>query len=424
VLTPASGTGSGLTATYYANTTFSGTPVVTRVEPTPTVNGTPSITGLPAAFSATWTGTLTPATSGRYGFSASGNGAFKVFVDGRLMGQTYYADFPALDQGVINLTAGHPVSIKVEYAAINGIGAASLNVGWQPPDPSVQAQAVQAAKSSDVAVIFANDVTGEGSDRSTLALPGDQDQLIEAVAAANPHTVVVLNTGGAVLMPWLDKVAGVIESWYPGQEFGTAIAALLWGDVNPAGRLPMTFPASDAQVRASVNWPGTILTTPAGPQPTVDYTEGIDVGYRWYQATGQTPLFPFGYGLSYTSFAYHDLRVFPADRDARAGDHHHHGLVDVHLRVTNTGSRAGADVVELYLGMPAGAGEPPRQLKGFDRIWLEPGASTDVSFTLDEPSLSIWENGSWAVPRGTYQVMAGQSSADILASASFHVGPH
>jgi beta-glucosidase len=409
--TPSSGTGPGLTATYYGNTTFSGTPVATQVDPAPAVSGTPSVPGLPAAWSARWTGTITAPGSGAYRFSVSGNGAFRVLIGGKLIAGTPYADFATLGQGIADLTAGKPVPITVEYAAIAAIGPSSLSIGWSAPDPAMVAQAVTAAKNSGVAVVFVNDVTGEGSDRSTLAIPGDQDQLIAAVAAANPHTVVVLNTGGAVLMPWLGKVAGVIESWYPGQEFGTAIAALLWGDVSPAGHLPMTFPASDAQARSSITWPGTIVTGPSGAQPTVTYNEGIDVGYRWYDANGQAPLFPFGYGLSYTSFGYSGLQVPPVT-DGR------HPVV-AHVRVTNTGHRAGADVVQLYLRMPASAGEPPQQLKAFDKVTLAPGASTVVPLVLSPSALQTWGSGGWVTQPGTYQVMVGSSSRDIHATATF-----
>jgi beta-glucosidase len=235
-LTPSSGTGPGLTGTYYANTDFGGTPVATQVDPVPSVNGAPSIPGLPPAWSVRWTGTLTAPTTGAYRFSVSGNGAFRVVIGGKVIARSPYADFATLAQGTAGLTAGKPVPITVEYAAVAAIGPPVLSIGWHAPDPAMVGQAVQAARGSDVAVVFVNDVTGEGSDRSSLAIPGDQDQLIAAVAAANPRTVAVLNTGGAVLMPWLGKVAGVIESWYPGQEFGAAIAALLWGtSARPAG---------------------------------------------------------------------------------------------------------------------------------------------------------------------------------------------
>ncbi|MGE5136237.1 MAG: beta-glucosidase family protein [Gemmatimonadota bacterium] len=412
--TPSSGTGPGLTASYYGNLTFSGTPLATRVEPTPSVSGTPSVPGLPAAWSARWTGTITAPSSGAYRFSVSGNGAFRVIVGGKVIADTPYADFATLDQGIADLTAGTPVPVTVEYAAVAAIGGPSLSIGWSAPDPAMVSQAVQAAKNADAAVVFVNDVTGEGSDRSSLAIPGDQDQLISAVAAANPHTVVVLNTGGAVLMPWLGKAAAVIESWYPGQQFGTAIGALLWGDVSPSGHLPMTFPASDAQARSSISWPGTIVSGPAGAQPTVTYSEGIDVGYRWYDANGQAPLFPFGYGLSYTTFGYSGLRVPPV-ADGR------HPIV-VHVRVTNTGHRAGAAVVQLYLGMPAAAGEPPRQLKAFAKVPLAPGASAVVPLVLSPSALQTWGSGGWVTRPGVYRVMVGDSSAGIRAAGAFTVG--
>jgi hypothetical protein len=182
----------------------------------------------------------------------------------------------------------------------------------------------------------------------------------------------------------------------------------------------MTFPASDAQARASANFPGTIGSGPSGAEPTVTYTEGIDVGYRWYEAMGQTPLFPFGYGLSYTTFGYSGLRVAPAG-GGRAGSDGPGGRgAVVHVRVTNTGHRAGADVVELYIGMPASAGEPPRQLKGFAKVDLAPGASTEVSFTLGPAALSVWDGGSgrWVLRPGTYRAMVGDSSSDIRADAA------
>jgi len=265
-------------------------------------------------------------------------------------------------------------------------------------------QAVQAAKNSDVAVVLVNDVTGEGSDRGSLAIPGDQDQLISAVAAANPRTVVVLDTGGAVLMPWLGKVAAVIESWYPGQEFGTAIAALLWGDVSPSGHLPMTFPASDAQARSSISWPGTIVSGPAGAQPTVTYSEGIGVGYRWYDTEKVAPLFPFGYGLSYTRFAYSHLRI------ARMRSN-----VSVSFTVANSGARPGSEIAQLYVDDPRVAGEPPKQLAGYDRVFLRPHRSTRVTITLTPRSLSYWDSpkARWRVAHGLYRILVGSSSRDI-----------
>jgi beta-glucosidase len=204
-----------------------------------------------------------------------------------------------------------------------------------------------------------------------------------------------------VLMPWLARVAGVVEAWYPGQEDGNAIASVLFGDVDPGGKLPMTFPADERQGPAK---------TPAeypGDGVTVHYDEGVLVGYRWYDAKNEKPLFPFGHGLSYTTFRYSALR---ATRDA------------VQVRVTNTGRRAGTEVAQLYLGMPASAGEPPNQLKGFQRVRLSPGRSATVTFRLGTRALSVWDGGRWRVPAGTYRVTVGGSSRDIHATAHFTVG--
>src|SRR6185437_3050530 len=189
-------------------------------------------------------------------------------------------------------------------------------------------------------------------DRSTLALPGDQDALIEAVAAVNPRTIVVLDNGGPVLMPWLNRVAAVVEAWYPGQQFGAALAAVLFGDSDPGGRLPVTFPASDFQGPAPVIRPDRY----PGIDNEVRYGEGLLVGYRWYDATGQRPLFPFGYGLSYTRTRIDHLRVWSHGDDVTAS-----------VRVTNVGDRTGWAVPQAYVSFPRGAGEPPWQLKGYEK---------------------------------------------------------
>ncbi|MEW1862526.1 discoidin domain-containing protein [Streptomyces sp. NPDC088194] len=267
-------------------------------------------------------------------------------------------------------------------------------------DGTDQSSAAALAKSSDVAIVFASDNYGhEEADNTSLNLPNDQDALISAVAAANPHTIVVLNDNAAILMPWLDQVAGVFEGFYDGQEWGEAIAALLFGDANPSGHLPVTFPTSLAQVPANTTaqWPGT--------DGKVEYSEGLDIGYRWYDAKNVAPLFPFGYGLSYTDFAFSDLHV-GAISGSRA---------TVTATVTNTGSRAGAEVAQLYVGDPGAAGEPPHQLKGFQRISLAPGASGTVTFTVSTRDLASWDTGSgtWTAAAGNYQILVGDSSRNL-----------
>ena len=282
---------------------------------------------------------------------------------------------------------------------------AGTNVTVAYNDGTNQASAVALAQQSKVAIVFADDTYGhEESDTTTLNLPDDQDQLIEAVAAANPNTIVVLNDNSAILMPWLGQVAGVFEGFYQGQEYGQAIAALLFGDVDPSGHLPVTFPSSLSEVPASTTaqWPGT--------NGEVDFSEDLDVGYRWYDANNVTPLFPFGYGLSYTTFSFSNLKV-----GAMSGNQ-----ATVTATVTNTGTRAGTEVPQLYVGDPASAGEPPHQLKGFNRVTLDPGASATVTFTVTAHDLASFDTGSntWVAGAGNYQILVGDSSRNLPLSGT------
>jgi beta-glucosidase len=410
-LTPSSGEGLGFTAAYYPSPDFSGAPVATRVEtvlggepgqPGP-MGPRPPVEGLPPAWSGRWAGTLAPPDSGTYRFSLAASGSARLVVDGRTL-LDLDSFFPTIVHGAIDLQAGTPVQLQIEYRA-TGIPGTGPHVGWQPPDPALLAEAVAAARGADAAIVFVDDVTTEGSDRATLALPGDQDRLIAAVAAANPRTIVVLHTGGPVLMPWIDDVEAVLAAWYPGQESGDAIAAVLFGDVNPSGRLPITFPASDEQ------GPGQTRASFPGDGTSVRYEEGLLVGYRWYDAKEEEPLFPFGHGLSYTRFRYDQLELVPG-RLAREP------RLRARVRVTNTGTRAGADVVQLYVGFPSEAGVPPRQLKGFQKLTLSPGQSRIVGFELDAAALSYWDERTkgWVSPTGQYRVEMGASSRDVKVS--------
>jgi len=292
---------------------------------------------------------------------------------------------------------------------ITNRAGASVKITYN--DGSDPQAAAAAAKSSGVAVVFVGDQESEGIDRSSLELPGNQDQLIQAVAAANPHTIVVLNAGAPVLMPWLDQVQGVVQAWYPGEEDGNAIAAVLFGDVNPSGKLPVTFPknAGDAPTSDPARYPGI--------NGVAQYSEGVFAGYRYYDQNNIAPLFPFGYGLSYTTFGYSNLSVTTGGASAPYS-------ATVGLDVTNTGQRAGADVAQLYLGIPAtNVAEPPKQLKGFQKVLLPPGQTQHVTFTLNARDLSYWDTraNDWVVQRGTYQVMVGNSSRDLPLHGSFDV---
>jgi beta-glucosidase len=274
-------------------------------------------------------------------------------------------------------------------------------------------QAAAMAKSSDVAIVIVGDHETEGRDHP-ITLQGNQDQLVEAVAAANPHTVVVLKSGSVELMPWVDKVPALLEAWYPGEEDGNAVAAVLFGDFDPSGKLPLTFPRQLADLPASTpeQYPGV--------DGVVHYSEGVFVGYRHYDEKDIKPLFPFGYGLHYTTFAYKNLKVSPAIVTGSGA-----GAVTVDLDVTNTGSRAGAEVAELYLGFPSTSAvpEPPKQLKGFERVELNPGQTAHVQIVLDRGSFTYWNTAKhdWAVLPGTYKVMAGASSRDIRLRSDFSV---
>jgi beta-glucosidase len=266
-------------------------------------------------------------------------------------------------------------------------------------DGSDVAAAADLAKSADVALVMVGDNETEGRDRPNLSLSGNQDQLVSAVAAANPHTVVVVKSGAPVLMPWLDQVPAVVEAWYPGEEDGNAVAAVLFGDVNPSGKLPVSFPRTETDTPAHTpdRWPGV--------NGTATYSEGLQIGYRWYDAQGIEPLFPFGYGLSYTTFRYGNLKVSPG----RSGN------VTVGVDVTNTGVRPGTDVAQVYVSAPDTAGEPPRQLKGFQKVFLRPGQTRHLTFTLDRRAFSIWDAAAhaWTTVNGRYQVWAGNSSRSL-----------
>lgn len=278
-------------------------------------------------------------------------------------------------------------------------------------DGSNFSEADEMARRASVAVVFAGAPETEGADRPNLELPGNQDELIASVASENPNTVVVLNTGGAVLMPWINQVRAVIEAWYPGQEDGNAITAILFGDVDPAGKLTLTFPRTETETPTATKqqWPGV--------DGTSTYSEKLEVGYRWYDSHEVQPLFPFGYGLSYTTFKLAHLIVTPQklhDSQSLSAT-----KVTASVSVTNTGRRAGAEVVEAYIDQPKTDGEPPRQLCGFAKVFLRPGETRKVTLPLNPRAFFIYntQRAEWISPAGTYQVLAGTSSRDLPLSS-------
>nr|BFE58803.1 hypothetical protein GCM10020063_033290 [Dactylosporangium thailandense] len=398
---------TGLTAAYYNSTDLSGTAVLTRAEtaidkvwggasPAPGVNAT--------NWSARYTATLHPTVSGTYQFSLTSDDGSRLIVNGQQVINNWFNQGSTTRTGSVTLSAGQNVSVEVDY--FQGGGASNLTLGWSAPGQSVHDQAIAAARGAGTALVFVDNFESEGSDLAGIDLSAAQNQLVADVAAVNPNTVVVVNSGSAVAMPWVNSVKAVVEAWYPGQEDGNALAALLYGDANFTGRLPVTFPArlADVPANTTAQWPG------QGGQ--VQYSEGLKVGYRWYDAQNVTPLFPFGHGLSYTTFTYSNLTVATPDATGR---------VAVAFDVTNTGTRAGAEVPQVYVGQPASTGEPPKNLRGFAKVSLAAGQTQRVTVTLDARSFQTWGT-AWTTTAGTHQVYVGASSRDIRLTGQVSIG--
>lgn len=275
-------------------------------------------------------------------------------------------------------------------------------------DGRYNSEAAMVAAAADVAIVFVDQYQTEGLDVPDLSLPNGQDALIAAVASANPNTIVVLQTGGPVTMPWRDDVAGIVEAWYPGARGGEAIADILFGKVNPSGHLPITFPASVDQLpRPELDGAKTVEPTFLGkgkPGQTLEADhdiEGSDVGYRWFAREGKTPLYPFGYGLSYTRFAHSGLKLNNGDP----------GKLSASFTIANTGERAGADVAQLYL--TSIDGEVRQRLVGFAKRELDAGKSAKVSVSIDPRLLAEWENGGWTIASGQYTFALGEDAISL-----------
>ena len=445
VLTP---TGSspevhGLHAEYWTNTRFEGEPKLVRTDRQVALNlgffnysiFNASSLRTPEEFnnaiSVRWTGSLTAPVTGEYTLSLTHLGTARLYLDGQLL-----IDDPGITletQSVrLHLVADQPHALRIDYAAdrpeqytpvpgevsTSGLIGSKVRLGWEHPadlvPPAMQEAAALAAR-SDVAVVVVRDYRNEHADLPSLTLSNEQDLLVQTVVAANPRTIVVLATGGPVLLPWLDQVPAVLESWYGGQEVGNALADVLFGDVNPSGKLPVTFPRSEQD---------TPVSSPEQYARRDDFiahfSEGLAVGYRGYDQFGIEPLFPFGHGLSYTSFAYDQLHVEPETSDGTRA-------VQVRFTVTNTGARAGAEVAQVYLDLPASTGEPPKRLVDWEKVELGPGETREVTVTLDPKAtshpLSYWnvKTNGWEIASGDYQVYVGASSRDIRLTGTLRV---
>jgi beta-glucosidase len=376
-------------------------------------------------FSARISGTFTPEVSGIHRVGIYSAGFAKVYVDGKLVadawtnwtkGRTFFEEGCDEVVGTVQLEAGRAHAVVIEFAtkefATLGLAAFAAGIGLPLGDAAI-ADAVAIARGADVAIVFIGrngEWDTEGSDLPSIELPGRQNELVSAVRAANPNTVVVLQTGGPVEMPWLDGVKGLIQAWYPGQEAGNAIADVLTGAAEPSGRLPQTFPVrwqdNPAHSQDRQVYPGL--------DGKVRYEEGLFVGYRHYDKVGIAPLFPFGFGLGYTAFTLTDLALDLS----RFGSG---GIVSVSLQVTNVGDRAGATVVQVYVrDEHASVERPAKELKGFKKVFADPGQTVTVELLLEERAFAYFDiaRACWLAEAGDFTVLVGQSSADLALQAA------
>ena len=341
----------------------------------------------------TWSIDMRAKRTGTYVVSVRQVGDTWLYLNGHQILASKGLHAPTQYSVAIELWAGQHYKLAATWFAVRNHPTPELGI----VDTTRQiSAAVAAARRAQTAIIFVRDYTTEGADRPNLQIPGATNALISAVAQVNHHVIVVLDTGGAVLMPWLSKVSAVLEAWYPGQEDGAAIAAVLSGQVNPSGRLPLTFPAS-----ATAN-PMTTASQFPGVNSVVNFGTGLNVGYRWYQTHRVQPLYAFGYGLSYTSFSLNGLSVAKTST----------GFV-ARVRVTNTGHRLGADIVQAYVHFPAATGEPPEQLRAFTKVLLAPGASRVVPLLLPTTGFQVYQSNGFSTVPGVYRIDVGQSSADL-----------
>ena len=412
----------GLTIEYFNNNDLSGSPVNRETQLTTEIMWFAEFpAGVdPAHFSMRATARFTPQEAGPYTFGLVSAGLSRLSIDGHEVIDNWTRQTPGIEyfgsgstevKAVVPMEAGRAYLLTLEFAKSEAAMMAAVRLGLQPPLPADAIErAARLAATSDVAIVcagFGGEWQSEGFDRPDMELPGLQNALIEQVAAANPRTVVVLNTGSPITMPWLEKVASVVQTWYPGQECGNAIADVLFGDVTPSGKLPQTFPVRVEDNPAYLNFPG--------ENGKVYYEEGLFVGYRYYDKERIAPLFPFGFGLSYTTFSYSPLRLSSQQINPDEA-------LQVSVDVTNTGPCAGKEVVQLYVrDVQAQLQRPVKELKAFAKVHLEPGEHKTVTLSITREALAYYDDlaHAWVAEAGEFEVLIGASSRDIRATATF-----
>jgi beta-glucosidase len=405
--TDADGKTAGLAGEYFDNVKLEGTPEKTQTDAHihfaggffgRTGNGEPT-----DHYSIRWTGYYTPKATAAYNFYVDGRDGYRLYVDDKLVMDEWDWESTQLQIETIELEAGKPYKVRLEYFRNRGTPSISLGIG--PSDnPEIQ-QAKAVAAKADAAILcigFNHTTEGEGHDR-TFTLPGGQDDLIRAVESANKNVVVVLSAGGNVDMTrWIDQTPALLDTWYPGQEGGEALTKIVFGDVSPSGKLPVSFERR-WQDSATYN-----SYYERNGSEHVAYTEGVFLGYRHFDKSEVKPLFPFGFGLSYTTFRYSNLKVTPEESDG--------GNVTVSFDITNTGSREGMETGEVYVGEEHPKVERPvKELKGFDKVDLQPGETKTVTVALDRRAFSYWNvnQHAWTADPGEFDILVGSSSEKI-----------
>jgi beta-glucosidase len=397
----------GLNAEYFDNKELAGTPKATKVEQTVDHEWvqTPSIEGIGEDnFSIRWTGVIRPTHTANYKFTVSGDDGYRLLIDNKVV-IDFWSDHGNLPKTTfLQLEAGKEYSVKLEYYEAGG--GASIAFAWFDTQDENFNDAIKMASESDAAIVcvgFNKQTEGEGADRS-FDLPENHDSLIQVIAKANPNTIVILNAGGNVnMLNWLPKVKGLIHAFYPGQEGGTALAEVVLGKINPSGKLPASFEKKWADNPAFNNYYDT------DGDKRVQYKEGIFVGYRYYDTKKVEPMFPFGFGLSYTTFAYANLKVDLKQQKDKI-------TATVSFDVTNTGQFDGAEVTQLYVSdVICPVERPVKELKGFSKVFLKKGETKKVTITLDEAAFSYFktEANKFGFDAGDFEILIGGSSKDM-----------